>query len=448
MAVRNQVPTNLLERDLRKLYLQWLAGLPRHQDDLATYISLFESQSKALIIRLGGQTASLGALAGFPVPKTLELSPAFGVVYDEMKQAAIKGGIAAGLNATDVARQIVNAGLDQGFNKINRLARTETVSAYWKNTWTSTADTGLVLVWGAENGARTCDYCLVRDGLVVEDPDIRDHPNGRCTLIPTLRSKVDYKGTLQADGSVVQDPEWTGKPEKVEKPEKGDNLSSTDEMGLPSSVAEPVHRSEPRAQATSTGQIGRDLEQRLQGTGIQVEGFTDAVGIAPEVASKFVETVTNLIDEFPALKGMKAIRIAPSTSKDSMAFASFNRQSKSVQGAGINLNSRFTGDYQETVSKSIKHGHFHARSDVDPIEYITTHEMGHLVDLATGKRARNQVRRIIENNGGDVSLYAQVSPAEALAEAFATVRTSPEIATPAEKALVEYLLQLLAKAAP
>jgi len=199
-----------MERELRALYLRWLAGVPKHQNDLAAYINEFQQDSVALIAKLGGQAASLGALADFPVPKMLELSPRAGVVYDEMKQAAIRASIAAGLNARDVARQMLHAGLDKSYRRLERLARTETVSAYWKNQWDSTADLPLiVMVWGSEESKRTCDYCLSREGLVVEDPNIRDHPNGRCTLIPTLRSQVKYKGTLMPDGSVVMDPKWT-----------------------------------------------------------------------------------------------------------------------------------------------------------------------------------------------------------------------------------------------
>lgn len=205
------IPTSKLERELRKLYLQWLAGLPYHQD-IQMYLEEFEERSRRLIRRMGGQVASLGALADFPVPKTLELSPVANVVYNEMKQAAISASITAGLNATDAARQMLHAGLDKSFRKLNRLARTETVSAYWKNAWDSTADLPLiVMVWGAERGKKTCDYCISRDGLVVEDPNIRDHPNGRCTPIPTLRSRVAYKGTLQPDGSVTYDPRWDRK---------------------------------------------------------------------------------------------------------------------------------------------------------------------------------------------------------------------------------------------
>lgn len=209
------IPTGRLERELRALYLRWLAGVPRHQDDLQQYIAQFQEQSLALIAREGGRVAMKGALADFPVPKLLELSPTAGVVYSDMKQAAIQAGIAAGLQSKDVARQMLNAGFDKSYRRLERLARTETTNAYWKNAFASTADLpNIVMVWGAEQGKRTCQYCLSRDGLVIEDSNIRDHPNGRCTPIPTPRSMVKYKGTLQADGTIYMDPRWAPKSDK------------------------------------------------------------------------------------------------------------------------------------------------------------------------------------------------------------------------------------------
>ncbi len=203
------VPTGKLERELRKLYLQWVMGLPQHENDLAAYINTFRVRSEALIAKLGGDVARLGVyLADFPAPRELVLSPVAGVIYDQMQQVAISAGIMSGLNANDVARAMLRAGLDKSFNRLKRLARTETVSAYWKNQWDSTAGLDLVMVWSAETGPRTCDYCLDRDGLVVDDPNIRDHPNGRCTLVPTVPWRVAYRGTLQADGSVYMDPRW------------------------------------------------------------------------------------------------------------------------------------------------------------------------------------------------------------------------------------------------
>lgn len=204
------VPTGRMERELRSLYLRWLAGLAAQQD-IPAYIALFEQQSRELIARLGGHAASLGALADFPTAKYLDLSPVAGVIYNSMEQAAIQASLMAGLNSQEVARQMLRAGMDVGFNRLRRLARTEVTNAYWKNTWDSTEQLpDIVLLWGSEESARTCAWCRDRDGLVVDDPNIRDHPNGRCTLVPTLRSQVDYRGTLRADGSVYSDPAWGG----------------------------------------------------------------------------------------------------------------------------------------------------------------------------------------------------------------------------------------------
>ena len=203
------VPTGKLERELRKLYLNWVMGLPRHDGDILEYIDKFRRDSETLIARMGGQVARLGVyLADFPAPRELTLSPVAGVIYDQMKQAAISAGIMSGLNATDMARIMLRAGLDSNFKRLNRLARTETVSAYWKNQWDSTRGLDLVMVWSSETSARTCDYCKERDGLVVEDPNIRDHPNGRCTLVPMSPHRVEYKGTLRPDGTVYMDPAW------------------------------------------------------------------------------------------------------------------------------------------------------------------------------------------------------------------------------------------------
>lgn len=205
------IPTNAMERALRKEYLQWLAALPAQQDVTAALAS-FEARSREIIEVMGGQAASLGALADFPVPQTLDLSPTANVIYNDMRQAAISASITAGLNSVDAARQMFNAGLDKSYNKLERLARTETTNAYWKNAFDSVADLpALVMVWGSEESNKTCNYCLARDGLVIANGSMRDHPNGRCTPIPTLRSRLKYKGTLQPDGSVVMDPRF-GKP--------------------------------------------------------------------------------------------------------------------------------------------------------------------------------------------------------------------------------------------
>lgn len=267
--VKNQIPTNQMEIELRKLYLVWLGGLSNHENDTADYISLFEKKSRALITKMGGHTAESGsALASFPVPKVLELSPRADVVYDAMQQAAIKASIAAGLNSTDAARQILHAGLGKSFNQLNRLARTETVSAYWKNAFDSVADLpDIVMIWGAENGPRTCDYCRSRDGLVIEDGNLRDHPNGRCTPIPTLLKNLKYIGTIDADGGVSFDPKY-GKPTGKTTPLPDDSQPTEEQLDPLSSKRNPaapsVAQAAQRSVAPTTNALNMTDAQKLQ----------------------------------------------------------------------------------------------------------------------------------------------------------------------------------------
>ncbi|QWS69671.1 MuF-like minor capsid protein [Microbacterium phage WilliamStrong] len=245
------VPTGEMERELRKLYLRWVSGLTIDSSDLPGKITTFQAQSEALIARLGGRTAALGALGDFPAPRLLELSPHAGTVYNQMQQAVIQAGIMAGISSKEAAQAIFRAGMDKSYRRLERLARTETTSAYWKNSWDSIADLpALVMVWSSERGPRTCQWCDARDGLVVDDPNIRDHPNGRCTLIPTLRSQVKYKGTLQPDGSVTMDPRWSDQKVKGAKAQESagptteaqrDPLSGKGNPAAPSQ-AEPAQR--------------------------------------------------------------------------------------------------------------------------------------------------------------------------------------------------------------
>lgn len=205
------IPTGKVERGLRAMYLKWLAGLDPDGTDASQKVDEFHVASQAFIEREGGRVAMLGALAGFPAPKLLDLNPHIGTIYDDMKQAAIQAGIAAGLNATDVARQMFRAGMDKSFYRLNRLARTETVQAYWKNAWDSIEGLpGIVMVWGSEDGPRTCDWCRERDGMVMESSSLRDHPNGRCTPVPTLRRLVEYRGSVDASGRIYLDEAWAG----------------------------------------------------------------------------------------------------------------------------------------------------------------------------------------------------------------------------------------------
>ena len=201
------IPTGRMERALRALYLRWVQGLTP-DSNMTEQIAAFQRDSEQLITRMGGRAAALGAFGDFPAPKLLELSPYAGAVYQDMQQAAIRGSIMTGLNARDAAQAMFRAGMDKSYRRLEMVARTETVRAYWRNAWDSVAGLPLVMVWGAENGPRTCEWCRERDGLVISSAGLRDHPNGRCTPIPTLKSKVRYRGSVDRDGTIFDDPNW------------------------------------------------------------------------------------------------------------------------------------------------------------------------------------------------------------------------------------------------
>lgn len=196
------VPTDTLERRLRQLYLRWLAQVPQHSNDLSSYIDEFKESSLQLINEQGSKIARLGALIGAPTPQMIDLSPVAGYVYDDMKLAGIKAGIAAGLGSKDIARQMLNTGLDKSYKNLERLARTEVVSAFWAQQWDSVAGLDMDLVWSVERSARTCVWCLSKDGMVVKDKSLRDHPNGRCTLIPQMHS-VGYTSPNPLDEQTI-----------------------------------------------------------------------------------------------------------------------------------------------------------------------------------------------------------------------------------------------------
>ena len=186
--------TARLERKLRALYLRWVRSLPGSADP-AVSLQGFLKQAWSTILRYGGVTAFGGTAAGFPEPTDMPLDATWKHVVDAFTEAVLRGGWAVGVHSREIARRLRDAGIDRAYHKLERFARTETVWAHWQRQWADAEGLDdIVMVWGAERGPRTCPWCLAKDGLVVKDKTIRDHPNGRCTLIPTLKNKVPLRG--------------------------------------------------------------------------------------------------------------------------------------------------------------------------------------------------------------------------------------------------------------
>ena len=221
------VPTGRLERELRKLYMTFVQNLPDDPIDVDEKLKRYIADSTTLISRMGGDISRMGVSAGFPAPKLLDLDLWPARIYKDVEQVVVRAGIATGLNAKDIARAMYRQGVDSARWRLNRLARTEVVGAYWKNQRAEAADLGLVLLWSAEKGKKTCEWCLERDGLVAED-GCRDHPNGRCTLVAVLPSMVDYKGSVRADGTIYHNKDW----DKEFLSPHIDNMSLSDKSAL------------------------------------------------------------------------------------------------------------------------------------------------------------------------------------------------------------------------
>lgn len=188
------VPTARLERKLRAQYLRWVKSLPASRDPYAS-LQEFLRAAQALIQRAGGEVAFEGTEAGFPAPQDIPLDSSWAHVVDAFKEAVLRGGWTAGIHSREIARSLRDAGIDQVYHKLERFARTETVRAHWQRQWADAEGLDdIVMVWGSENSGRTCAWCKAKDGLVVKDKSIRDHPNGRCTLVPTLKDQVPLRG--------------------------------------------------------------------------------------------------------------------------------------------------------------------------------------------------------------------------------------------------------------
>lgn len=188
------VPTTKLESLIRAYYLRWVAGIPKHEDNLDAYIDDFGTKVTEIIKRQGRGVVRASESAHFPAPKPLPLSfdPAKAVA--EMKQAAIRSGIATGQHPREMARAMLNAGFDGAYYKLERQARTEVTSAYWAHQWKQVKDMpDIQMRWSVETGPRTCKWCWSKDGLIVDDDTLRDHPNGRCTLEPVLTPDYAFK---------------------------------------------------------------------------------------------------------------------------------------------------------------------------------------------------------------------------------------------------------------
>lgn len=210
------VPTSDMETELRKLYMRFTSSIDENTADITDRVQAFNREAASII----KQHAEDVRPEGFPAPSPITVSIDMSTVTGVLENALTSAGIAAGMNAREIARAMRGAGIAKTWTSLETLARTEVVQAYWRKSWESAGqyvrDGSMQMVWSAEQGPRTCPFCLAKNGMVVKDPTVVDHPRGRCTLIPRLTHTMDPVNppalSYQPDWLRGRDEVWDSSP--------------------------------------------------------------------------------------------------------------------------------------------------------------------------------------------------------------------------------------------
>lgn len=177
-----QIKTSKLERTLVGVYRRWLAACD-NETPTRSDIHRLRTELDAFFATDGAYLANLNAQLQFPQTINRSLVQQTDRILTSFEEKAIQGGILAGLHPT-VTAQAMSHYTNEALYSLRRLVRTETVKAMWQDQRQAVADMpGMALMWVCEP-RRACPTCKARDGLIVENPNIYDHPNGRCTLAP------------------------------------------------------------------------------------------------------------------------------------------------------------------------------------------------------------------------------------------------------------------------
>ncbi len=125
---------------------------------------------------------------------------------------AIQAGLAAGLGAQTVARQVRQAAA-VAYHRALTITRTEVLRSYREGTrlrYQANSDLVAGWIWHAGLSSRVCAACVAMHGTFhTLDERLDDHPRGRCIMVPVLRDveRVPVQGGedwLRAQNESVQ----------------------------------------------------------------------------------------------------------------------------------------------------------------------------------------------------------------------------------------------------
>lgn len=127
-------------------------------------------------------------LGGDGSPLRNLLVDSYGAAADGMLNALVRA-TATGQNPRVTARSMVRDGLSQSLNRMMTTARTEQMRVFRESSRMAYQASGVVSGYRrlATKDSRTCPACLMLDGELYELTEtLREHPQGRCTLLPIV----------------------------------------------------------------------------------------------------------------------------------------------------------------------------------------------------------------------------------------------------------------------
>lgn len=136
--------------------------------------------------------------AGTPLRKLLEET--WGDAAQGLTDILIRG-TALGWNPRETAR-MMRQGMTRGLDRMLNIARTEQLRVYRETSRRQYETSGVVSGFRrlATHDGRVCAACLMAEGETYRlDETLRDHPSGRCTMVPIVMGMPPVKWQLGKD---------------------------------------------------------------------------------------------------------------------------------------------------------------------------------------------------------------------------------------------------------
>lgn len=221
--------------------------------------------------------------------------------------------------------------------------------------------------------------------------------------------------------------------------------------------------------AADEGRDAVDWRSKVADSTTAAELFESMSGVLPDVpfsgdvpdlekARKLLSALGDLTERYP-VRNLDSVKFKPLGDDAGLAGVA---HWEGLTDARLIFNTDKEWD-QDSLTQSSKSGWWHVDPAVGVDRYITTHEYGHVLDCATNREASTQALEIVRaavlaetgdeldspsavllrgHQLGMISRYGRTNTHELVAEAFATVETSPHLATNVERMIHQLVTTL------